>query len=112
MIFWTRVTYSGALINFTWASWESQSARRQKLASRRTRKEKKEKNHRGRNTQDPMEDVLVLNLPAEVATLVSNSGIDSKKVFLALARLEARQYRERGDLGNWYFGGAHIVFFL
>lgn len=59
-----------------------------------------------------MEHVLVLNLPAEAAALEFIPETDSKKILLALARREARPHGERDDLGNWYFGGAHLVFFL
>lgn len=59
-----------------------------------------------------MEDILVLDLPTEAATLESASGINSKHVFLTLARLVAVQQGERDNLGNWWFGAAHICFFL
>lgn len=54
-----------------------------------------------------MEDVLVLNLPAEVAILESGPGVDSEHFLLALPGLAALFHRERDNFGNWC-GVAHL----
>lgn len=48
MSFSTKGAYSGVFVKSTWASWDSQSARRQKLAPRRT----------GEEEEKPEEEIL------------------------------------------------------